>query len=700
MIIRKKNMIILIFLLISYSGYSQIPDSLFSKEQEKLFNKIENIAENSENELDYNDLLENYKYYIENPINLNSDDVYELSNLLLLNDIHINNLTEYKNKNGKLLTIYELKAIEGFDNKTIERILPFVIISEIKTRDQINFKDIFKYGKNQFIIRFKQTLEKRQAYKNKEDSLLRNNSNKYYAGGSQYLYGRYGFNYRNKIRFGFTTEKDPGEVFFNDTLRNPFEFISAYLYLKDISKIKTFIVGDYHLEFGQGLTMWSGLAFGKSADAINIKKRFKEIRPNTSANENRFMRGAAATINIANFDITAFYSNKNIDGNIIIADTLPKDETFFSSFQETGYHRTLNEILDKNMISESIFGGRVSFRKNFFNIGATSFETRLGSELLNPNNIYNQFEFSGKQNLNFGLDYNVIIRNINLFGEVAGSKNGGKAWLIGGLFMPDPRVSLSLLYRNYQKDFQNLLSNAFGENNRNNNEKGLYFGISAQLTPKISAYAYTDQFSFPYLKYLVDAPSKGNEYLVQINYQLSALTQMYFRFREKNKPSNHSIDDKNLDFLTNENKRSFRYQIDYSISPSIVLKNRMEYVTFQNNTQNEIFHGYLVYQDVCYTPVNKPISFRLRFAIFDTDNYDSRIYAYENDVLYAFSVPALYSKGSRYYFLLKYRIINNIDIWFRIAQTFYSNKNTIGSGLDEIKGNTKTDVVFQLRWKF
>lgn len=126
----------------------------------------------------------------------------------------------------------------------------------------------------------------------------------------------------------------------------------------------------------------------------------------------------------------------------------------------------------------------------------------------------------------------------------------------------------------------------------------------------------------------------------------------------------------------------------------------MEYVTFQNNTQNEIFHGYLVYQDVCYTPVNKPISFRLRFAIFDTDNYDSRIYAYENDVLYAFSVPALYSKGSRYYFLLKYRIINNIDIWFRIAQTFYSNKNTIGSGLDEIKGNTKTDVVFQLRWKF
>jgi len=330
---------------------------------------------------------------------------------------------------------------------------------------------------------------------------LRKDPNKHYYGGPQHLYCRYGFNYRNKIRFGLTTEKDPGEIFFNDTLKNPFEFLSAYLYLQDLAKIKTLIVGDYHLEFGQGLTMWSGLAFGKSADVIDIKKRKKEIRPNTSTNENRFMRGVATKINIANFDITAFYSNKNIDGNILIADTLPKDETYFSSFQESGYHRTLNELLDKNIISENIFGGRISYRKNFFNIGATAFETNLGSELLNPNKIYNQFEFSGKQNLNFGFDYNVIFRNINLFGEFSASKNGGKAYLIGGLFMLDPRVSFSILYRNYQKDFQNLFCNAFGENNKNNNEKGLYFGISAQLTPKISCYAYSDRFSFPILPF-------------------------------------------------------------------------------------------------------------------------------------------------------------------------------------------------------
>jgi len=687
-------------MVLSVSAFSQIPDSLFSKEQEILFNKIENIAENSEYDLDYNDLFENYKYYIENPINLNSDDVYELSNLFLLNDIQINNLIEYKNKNGNLLTIYELKAIEGFDYKTIERILPFVRVSETKTKENLNFKDIFKYGKNQIILRYKQTLEKRQAYKNKNDSILRNNPNKYYIGGPQQLYGRYAFNYHNKIRFGFTTEKDPGEVFFNDTLKNPFEFISAFIYLQDLAKIKTLIVGDYHLEFGQGLTMWSGLAFGKSADVISIKKRNKEIRPNTSTNENRFMRGAVAKINIANVDITAFYSNKNIDGNIIIADTLQKDETFFSGFQESGYHRKANEILDKNVISENIFGGRISFRKNFFNFGATAFKTELGSELLIPNKIYNKFEFSGKQNLNLGFDYNLIFRNINLFGEFSGSKNGGKAYLVGGLFMLDPLISFSILYRNYQKDFQNLLSNSFGENNRNNNEKGIYFGVSAQLTPNISVFAYVDQFSFPYLKYLVDAPSKGNEYLVQINYQLSALTQMYFRFREKNKSENNSIDERKLNFLTDNNKRSFIYQIDYSISPSIVLKNRVEYVTFQNITQNEIFHGYLIYQDVCYTPENRPISLRFRFALFDTDDYDSRIYAYENDVLYAFSIPAFYSKGSRYYVLLKYRIIKNIDIWFRIAQTFFSNKNTIGSGLDEIKGHTKTDIVFQLRWVF
>ena len=52
-------------------------------------------------------------------------------------------------------------------------------------------------------------------------------------------------------------------------------------------------MGDYQIMFGQGLTFWSGRAFGKSADVINIKKNPLGIKAYTSVDENLFMRGAA-----------------------------------------------------------------------------------------------------------------------------------------------------------------------------------------------------------------------------------------------------------------------------------------------------------------------------------------------------------------------------------------------------------------------
>jgi hypothetical protein len=117
------------------------------------------------------------------------------------------------------------------------------------------------------------------------------------------------------------------------------------------------------------------------------------------------------------------------------------------------------------------------------------------------------------------------------------------------------------------------------------------------------------------------------------------------------------------------------------------------------NPDGKISAGFLVYQDVLIRPENKAYNLTFRYAIFDTDDYDSRIYAYENDVLYAFSIPGYFYKGNRFYVLLKWEILDNLDFWFRFAQTFYSNQTTISSGLEQIDGNVKSEVKVQLRWK-
>jgi hypothetical protein len=85
---------------------------------------------------------------------------------------------------------------------------------------------------------------------------------------------------------------------------------------------------------------------------------------------------------------------------------------------------------------------------------------------------------------------------------------------------------------------------------------------------------------------------------------------------------------------------------------------------------------------------------------FETDGYDSRLYAYENDVLYSFSIPVFYDKGYRYYVNVNYDVNKKMTVWLRWAQTIFKNKETIGSGLDEITGNKRTEVKLQMLYSF
>src|SRR5690606_40175880 len=89
-----------------------------------------------------------------------------------------------------------------------------------------------------------------------------------------------------------------------------------------------------------------------------------------------------------------------------------------------------------------------------------------------------------------------------------------------------------------------------------------------------------------------------------------------------------------------------------------------------------------------------------RFALFNTARYIARIYAYENSVLYTSGFPVYYDNGIRTYLNLRWRVSRGVDLWARYARTKYSNKESVGSGLDKISGNSKSDITLQLRWQW
>ena len=87
-------------------------------------------------------------------------------------------------------------------------------------------------------------------------------------------------------------------------------------------------------------------------------------------------------------------------------------------------------------------------------------------------------------------------------------------------------------------------------------------------------------------------------------------------------------------------------------------------------------------------------------ALFDTDNYDNRLYVYERDVWLAYSFPAYSGVGLRNYALVQYKLSQKMDVWFRWSHVRYTDRTEIGSGGEALSGNTGNDVKFQVRMRF
>ena len=517
---------------------AQVPIDTLSTDalNELLIEQVERLAEDSDEDTDYEELLDHYIFFIENPINLNSDDIVELLELRLINVFQYEELQKYRRYYGDFLFLEELEMVEGFDEQTLNIIAPIVYVGKDNSRDKITLKKMARYGKHQVVGRYEQILEHQAGYDPISDSALLAKPNSRFLGSPQRYQLKYTYNYRDRIRAGFVMEKDPGEMFFTDHVSDTikavlgdkyhrgFDFVGFHLYAKDLGVVKAAVLGDYQLAFGQGLTMWSGMSFGKVVTGSSVMKQSRNIMPKTSASEYSFMRGAAVTLGGGPFRGTVFYSNHMIDANIAETDTLDAAE-YISSLQETGYHRTIGEILDRHAIRQQVVGGHLAYAVSHFEIGYTLHHTWLSAELqLKPSN-YNQFYFQGTHLTNQGIDFKYVKGKFAFFGEAAMSMNPDSsalrqaqgperfAGLVGMTVKPTGYLNFTVLYRDYGKAYQNLFSNAFCEGSRNQGQRGVYLGVEVAPAPYWNLLAYADHFRFTWLTSQVYTPSWGHDFI-------------------------------------------------------------------------------------------------------------------------------------------------------------------------------------------
>ena len=694
------QLVLFLYLIFSISLCGQILDST-SVVPESQIDIVEDFLNNTdaENGFDFNTLFESLDEAASRKINLNNTSTQELLELGLIDELAATSIVNHIQKFGKLIALYELQAIDNLSMEDINSLLPYVTTKGGLDDTKVGLGTMLSQGNNEFFLRWSSIVEDQRGFlplDGPEDTSQR------YLGSKDRIYTRFKHSYENKLSYGFTTEKDAGEQFFNGDNTNGFDFYSAHLFLRNISnRVKSVAIGDFSVRLGQGLILNSGFGRGKGADAIRIKRNGNTLNAYTSVAENDFLRGVGATFGFGqHIEMTVFGSRLKRDANIVVPDTTDQEEFFFSSLQTSGLHRTPSEIADENSITQSTVGGNIKVQAGSLKLGANVLYNAFDRPFDRNVQQFNKFLFNGDRLLNAGLDYSFLHRNLHFFGETAVSDNGGVATLNSILLGLDRKTSLVLSYRNYGKDYQALNANAFGETTSVNNEAGLYLGLELLPFREWKFTAYVDIFEHPWLRFNIDAPSTGFEYLARVTYTKKRRSELYAQFRLERKQRNNTDGETVFDPLQDLTRTQLRFHYKIKISSAIELRNRLEVSSYtESGTGLESF-GYLLYQDIIYRPSFSKFSFTSRIGLFDTDDFNSRIFAFENDLLYNFSIPSYFNKGIRYYINLRYKPTRSLTMEFRISQSRFRDLDIISSGLNEIQGNTRTDVKAQIRYTF
>ncbi|MCR4964366.1 MAG: hypothetical protein K6A41_01780 [Bacteroidales bacterium] len=642
----KKWILTLGILFIAGALAGQVDTLLYLQQAEESIEEISSASE--EQEYSAEELLEELEEY-DGPLNLNTLSYSAAVQRLGLSDYQYYQLQLYIEESGALVSVYELAAIAGFSQQDMERLEPLVVAEPIPKKKEF-WKNLFKRCRNTLIVRDSWVLERQAGYDTSRPT--------HYDGSRDHLCFRYTFNSQDKLLIKISGEKDAGEQFFRGQQRYGFDFYSGSLALKGFGILRQAVIGDYRLNFGQGLVMGNSMLSGRGGDISQLRRFSTGIRAVAPTNESDFLRGTAVTI-----------GNTAIQGTIFAG-------------QQAGTNNYAT-------------GANIAFVHRHFRIGGriASFFLRDTSSLRPPE--YHLLTF---QNLSAGIDYQTTIKKTLLYGEFSVTNSGKIAAMQGVNIALTPITRLAVIFRHYDIGFSAPLGKAFGANSKNSGETGLYLSVQHILNRKMELRTYFDYYLLRTPTYRLDAPVSvfdGGVALV-CNLTRNNHLNLTYTFRGKSINGNESP---YYNVLREQQQHRLRLVWQYQPSAHVSCKSGITWRITVLRQPSEHYQGLLLYQDVGVKCWKDRIAINARIAYFDTDRYDERLYAYENDVYYAFTIGSYYYQGVRGYLVLRFKY-RFFTIWARVGQTYYIDRKIISSGLTQINKPHKTELRVQVAWNW
>ena len=623
----------------------------------------------------WEDYEEELEELAQHPLNLNTATREEMEHLPFLTPSQVEDIQAYLHRYHGMKTMAELALIPSISWYQRQLMNSFFYVADETPRQQFpSLKNILKYGKHEVMGMVKVPFYERKGDGKGADGYL----------GYKYRHGvRYQFRYGDYVKMGFVGAQDAGEPFGSGRNNLGYDFYSFYLQVRKLGRWKNITLGRYRLHEGMGLILNNDFSFGKLSILSSLGRTTSQVKVHSSRSSANYLQGAAATYTLLKgLDLTGFLSYRKIDATL-------SDEGGIKTILKTGLHRTRREIARQDIASNTLVGGNINYRHQGWHIGATGFYTSFSLPLMPEKvQLYKRFAPEGDAFWNVSVDYGYISHRWTIGGETATGDCGAVATLNAASYQFSDHFSLTAVQRFYSARYYSLFSNSFAEGSSVQDENGMYVGATWSPGSRWTITAYSDFAYFAWPKYHTRQSTQSWDHLLNILYLPARSWILGARVRYKEKAGNATGRLRFYASVTTKNWSS-KTSVDYT---------KFREGNAGSGTQNASSSGYLLNENIGYHW--RWLRLQGSFGYFHTQDFASRIYAYEPGLLYQMSFGCYFGEGIRYALVVRSEISHHLLVIAKLGSTDYFDRTHISSGLQEIAGSHQMDLEVQVKWKW
>lgn len=706
-----RSLLVAIIIMFAQAANAQSFDEGYS-DWRQLYERI-NAVENEDAEAEsIEDAWEHLAHIAEHPFNINTITQEQLEQLPFLSADDINAIGYYVYRYNGMLTLQELQAIPELSAEKRQLLRYFLYCGDKEKGHGLSLGNILKYGKHDLYYGGRVP-----TYERRGDVLSIEKGG--YRGFPLKHQFRYSLTYSDKFRIGLLGANDSGEEFFAGSNPQGFDFYSFYVQVKsqrltDKLSLSNLVVGRYRAAFGLGLVVNNNFSLGKSTMVTSGGRISTGFRPHTGTTDANYFQGAAATVSSSKSQ-NGFQGKASVFASYRDINATRSGDTI-STIITSGYHRTQNEVQKKNTATMATIGGNYQFDYKRFTAGITAAWFHLNRTLMpDKRQTFRARYPEGRDFFNAGVNYGYQGKKLTFKGETAFAPSGQASDSLIGMsvatvnsltYRPRYGFSATLLHRYFSSSYTAIGGRSFAESSNLQDENALFASILWRASNALTFSYYTDFAYFSRPKYLVNFPSHMVENGLQVSWHKKEWTAT-LRARLKNREYNDST----KTALVWRNNMSLRFQCEYDANDGNRKPNEIRMLGLRAKLLMQYSHydkadaksnGVLAMISGGFQPLRKQksLSIDISAGYFNTDDYYSAIYAYERGMTYSMGYSQFYGEGIRLSLLMRSNLTKQLSSALKLGTTKYFDRNTIGTGMDEVQSSSKTDIDFQIRWRF